>query len=116
MLEDVRASIMPDNPDENTLFTAAADYAATLGFVLACVSKEFQQDKGGYAFHLLSRDHGYFLVQLRVTTGRPTRSRPIYTWWRMTARPSATITSIPRCLTPRPTPHLIPALTSPPSP
>ena len=75
MLEDVRISIMPDNPDENTLFGAAATYAATLGFELKCVSKEFQQTKGGYALNLLSRDHGSFLVQLRVTTG-PTDLEP----------------------------------------
>lgn len=75
MLEDVRISIMPDNPDENTLFGAAAMYAATLGFELKCVSKEFQQTKGGYALNLLSRDHGSFLVQLRVTTG-PTDLEP----------------------------------------
>ena len=74
-LEDVRSSIMPEDPDENTLFDAAGDFAATLGFKLACVSKEFQQTKGGYAFHLLSRDHASFLVQLRVTTG-PTDPEP----------------------------------------
>eukprot|EP00964_Phaeocystis_antarctica_P080015 scaffold49911_cov95-Phaeocystis_antarctica.AAC.1 len=68
-LEDVRTSIMPSDPDENTLFDTAGDYAAKHGFKLTCVSKEFQQTKGGYAYNLLARDHGYFLVQLRVTSG-----------------------------------------------
>ena len=102
MLEDVRASIMPDNPDEDTLFTAAADYAVTLSFVLACVSKEFQQGKGGLEFHLLSRDHGYFLVQLRVTTG-PTDPEPpalhVVAYDGKTIRDN---NKLPRCLTPHP--------------
>ena len=68
-LEDVRTSIMPSDPDENTLFDTAGDYAAKHGFKLSCVSKEFQQTKGGYAYNLFARDHGYFLVQLRVTSG-----------------------------------------------
>ena len=66
---------MPDDPNQNTLFDAAGDYAFKLGFTLACVSKMFQQTKGGYAFNLFARDHGYFLVQLRVTTG-PTDPEP----------------------------------------
>ena len=58
-----------------TTFDAAGDYADKHGFTLACVSKEFQQTKGGYSFNLFARDHGYFLVQLRVTTG-PTDPEP----------------------------------------
>ena len=73
-LENVR-SIMPEDENEDTPFAAAQDYAAELGFELACVSKEMQKDKGGYAFNLFARDHGYFLVQLRVTTG-PTDPEP----------------------------------------
>ena len=73
--EDVRISIMPDNPDENTTFDAAGDYVAKHGFKLACVSKEFQQSKGGYAYNLFARENGYFLVQLRVTSG-PTDPEP----------------------------------------
>lgn len=74
-LEDVRSSIMPEDPNENTLFDAAGDYAATLGFTFLCVSKEFQKIKGGYAYNLFLREHGSFLVQLRVTTG-PTDPDP----------------------------------------
>ena len=69
-LEDVRSSIMPEDPDADTTFAATQDYAAELGFELACVSKEMQKEKGGYAFNLLLRETGLFLVQLRVTTGK----------------------------------------------
>ena len=68
-LEHVR-SIMPEEPDADTTFDAAGVYAAELGFELACVSKEMQKDKGGYAFNLLLRETGLYLVQLRVTTGK----------------------------------------------
>ena len=114
MLGDVRASIMPDNPDEDTLFTAAADYAVTLSFVLACVSKEFQQGKGGLEFHLLSRDHGYFLVQLRVTTG-PTDPEPpdlhVVAYDGKTIRDNNKYTKVPYS-SPYPSPYPCPHLTS----
>ena len=74
-LEDVRSSIMPEDPDADTTFAATQDYAAELGFELACVSKEMQKEKGGYAFNLLLRETGLYLVQLRVTTG-PTDPLP----------------------------------------
>jgi hypothetical protein len=75
-LEHVRSSIMPpEEPDADTPFAAAQDYATELDFDLACVSKEMQKDKGGYAFNLLLRETGLYLVQLRVTTG-PTDPEP----------------------------------------
>jgi hypothetical protein len=75
-LEDVRSSIMPEDPDANTPFAAAQDYAAELGFTLACVSKEMQKEKGGYEYNLLLRKTGLFLVQLRVTTGKDDPNPP----------------------------------------
>ena len=75
-LEDVRSSIMPEDPDANTPFAAAQDYAATHGFTLACVSKEMQKEKGGYEYNLLLRETGLFLVQLRVTTGKDDPNPP----------------------------------------
>ena len=75
-LEDVRVSIIPENPDANTPFAAAQHYAATNGFTLACVSKEMQKEKGGYEYNLLLRETGLFLVQLRVTTGKDDPNPP----------------------------------------
>ena len=69
-------SIMPEDPDADTTFAAAQLYAAKIGFELACVSKELQKEKGGYAFNLLLRETGLFLVQLRVTTGKDDRNPP----------------------------------------
>ena len=76
-LEDVRVSIMPENPDADTTFSAAQHYAATHGFELACVSKEMQQ-KGGFEYNLLLRETGLFLVQLRVTTGKDDRNPDLH--------------------------------------
>ena len=103
---------MPDNPDENTLFDAAGNYADKHGFTLACVSKEFQQTKGGFAFHLLSRDHGYFLVQLRVTTG-PTDPEPpdlhVVAYDGKTVRDNNKYTKVPTpCPNPPPYPITLP--------
>jgi hypothetical protein len=69
-LEDVRSSIMPEDPDADSTFGAAIRYAAELGFELVCVSKEMQKQKGGYAYNLLLRKTGMFLVQLRLTSGK----------------------------------------------
>ena len=74
-LENVR-SIMPQDPDADTTFASAQLYVAKFGFELACVSKELQKEKGGYAFNLLLRETGLFLVQLRVTTGKDDRNPP----------------------------------------
>jgi len=69
-LEDVRSSIMPEDPDADSTFAATQDYAAELGFELVCVSKEMQKQKGGFAYNLLLRKTGMFLVQLRVTSDK----------------------------------------------
>ena len=46
-LEEV-SSIMPEDKDADTPFAVAQDYAAKLGFELACVSKEMQKGRAPF--------------------------------------------------------------------
>ena len=73
-LEEV-SSIMPEDKDADTPFAVAQDYAAKLGFELACVSKEMQKGRAPFEPSCEEEEEDEFELVRRVRT-RPTSSSP----------------------------------------
>ena len=71
-LENVR-SIMPEDPDADTTFASAQDYAAKLGFELACVSKEMQKGRAPFEPSCEEEEEDEFELVRRVRAQSPTQ-------------------------------------------